>query len=110
MAGARAYTDENPAGDVLADPACAEYDPTDGKLDFVQQMIDLRLKRGLSQRQLAELVGTHQPSISRLEAGRIGSLSFLHKVASALDATVEIRFVPRQPASARRARARSRAK
>jgi predicted XRE-type DNA-binding protein len=107
MAGAKTYTDDNPAGDVLADPARAEYELTDGKLGFVQQMIDLRLKRGLSQRQLAELVGTHQPSISRLEAGRIGSLSFLHKVASALDASVEIRFVPRQPASARRARAKS---
>ncbi len=107
MAGAKTYTDDNHAGDVLADPPRAEYDPTDGRLGFVQQMIDLRLKRGLSQRQLAELVGTHQPSISRLEAGRIGSLSFLHKVASALDASVEIRFVPRQPASARRARAKS---
>ena len=107
MAGAKTYTDDHPAGDVLADPARVGYDSTDGKLGFVQQMIDLRLKRGLSQRQLAELVGTHQPSISRLEAGRIGSLAFLHKVASALDASVEIRFVPRQPASARRARAKS---
>ena len=110
MAGAKSYTYDDPAGDVLADLACAKYDPTDGKLGFVQQMIDLRLKKGLSQRQLAELVGTHQPSISRLEAGRIGSLSFLHKVANALDASVEIRCVPRQPASARRTRARSRAK
>ena len=110
MAGAKTHTYDNHAGDLLADPTCEEYGPTDGKLGFVQQMIDLRLKRGLSQRQLAELVGTHQPSISRLEAGRIGSLSFLRKVASALDASVEIRFVPRRPASARRARARSHAK
>ena len=107
MAGAKTYTDDNHAGDVLADPPRAEYDSTDSRLGFVQQMIDLRLKKGLSQRQLAERVGTHQPSISRLEAGRIGSLSFLHKVASALDASLEIRFVPRQPASARRARSRA---
>ena len=107
MAGAKTVLYDDHAGDVLADPACAEYDPTGGKLDFVQQMIDLRVKKGLSQRQLAERVGTHQPSISRLEAGRIGSLSFLHKVASALDASLEIRFVPRQPASARRARSRA---
>ena len=107
MAGAKTYTDDNHAGDVLADPPRAVYNSTDGRLGFVQQMIDLRLKRGLSQRQLAELVGTHQPSISRLEAGRIGSLSFLHKVASALDASVEIRFVPRQPTTVRRARPKS---
>lgn len=102
MAGAKTYTLDNHTGDVLA-----EYDVTDGKLNFVQQIIDLRLKKGLSQRQLAELVGTHQPSISRLEAGRIGSLSFLQKVASALDVSIEIRCVPRQPTSARRARTKS---
>jgi transcriptional regulator with XRE-family HTH domain len=102
MAVAKTYPVDDRAGDVLA-----EYDATDGKLNFVQQMIDLRLKKGLSQRQLAELVGTHQPSISRLEAGRIGSLSFLQKVASALDASIEIRFVPRQPSTVRRARAKS---
>ncbi len=62
----------------------------------VQQMINLRRRKGLSQRQLAELVGTHQPSISRLEAGHIGSITFLQKIADALDASIEIRFVPRQ--------------
>jgi transcriptional regulator with XRE-family HTH domain len=102
MAGAKIYPFDDHMSDVLA-----EYDATDGKLGFIQQMIDLRLKKGLSQRQLAELVGTHQPSISRLEAGRIGSLSFLQKVASALDASIEIRFVPRQPSTVRRARTKS---
>jgi DNA-binding XRE family transcriptional regulator len=30
----------------------------------------LRLKQGLSQRQLAELIGTSQPHVARIEAGR----------------------------------------
>jgi len=102
MAGAKIYPFDDHASDALV-----EYDATEGKLGFIQQMIDLRLKKGLSQRQLAERVGTHQPSISRLEAGRIGSLSFLQKVASALDASIEIRFVPRQPTTVRRARPKS---
>src|SRR5574340_1074689 len=93
-----------PWEEVQADPARAERDAREGELSFVQQMINLRRQKGLSQRQLAELVGTHQPSISRLEAGRISSLSFLAKVADALDASVEIHFVPRKAAPARNAR------
>jgi transcriptional regulator with XRE-family HTH domain len=94
-----------PWEEVRPDAVRAERDAREGELSFVQQMIDLRRQKGLSQRQLAELVGTHQPSISRLEAGHIGSITFLQKVADALDASVEIRFVPRQAASARNARA-----
>ena len=101
MAGAKTYACNDRAGNM------ADYGATEGKFNFIQQMIELRLKKGLSQRQLAELVGTHQPSISRLEAGRIGSLSFLQKVASALDASVEIRCVPHPSASARRAHSRA---
>jgi transcriptional regulator with XRE-family HTH domain len=50
--------------------------------------------RGLTQTQLAELVGTRQPSIARLENGSsLPSISFLQKVAAALDARVEVRLV-----------------
>jgi DNA-binding XRE family transcriptional regulator len=58
------------------------------------QVARLRLMRGLTQTQLAELVGTHQPSIARLENGSsIPSLSFLNKIAAALDAKFEIRLI-----------------
>ena len=47
----------------------------------------LRIQRGLTQAQLAELVGTRQPSIARLENGNsFPSLSFLKRIADALDA------------------------
>jgi transcriptional regulator with XRE-family HTH domain len=50
--------------------------------------------RGLTQTQLAELVGTRQPSIARLENGSsLPSISFLQKVAAALNARVEVRLV-----------------
>lgn len=58
------------------------------------QIARLRIQRGLSQAQLAELVGTQQPSIARLENGTsLPSLSFLHKLAEALNARVEVRLV-----------------
>jgi ribosome-binding protein aMBF1 (putative translation factor) len=67
----------------------------------VAQMIyDARAKAGLSQRQLAELVGTKQPVIARLEdADYEGhSLTMLQRIAEALNQRLEIRFVPNKAA------------
>ncbi len=59
------------------------------------QVARLRILRGLTQAQLAEMAGTRQPSIARLENGTsIPSLSFLNKVATALNAKIELRLVP----------------
>jgi DNA-binding XRE family transcriptional regulator len=58
------------------------------------QIARLRILRGLTQAQLAEMVGTRQPSIARLENGSsIPSLSFLQRIATALNAKIEIRLV-----------------
>jgi DNA-binding XRE family transcriptional regulator len=60
------------------------------------QVARLRIQRGLTQAQLAEMVGTRQPSIARLENGTsVPSLSFLDRIAKALDVRVELNFVPR---------------
>lgn len=62
------------------------------------QIARLRALRGLTQEQLAELVGTRQPSIARLESGAsIPSLSFLRRLARALNAEVEVRLIPVEP-------------
>jgi ribosome-binding protein aMBF1 (putative translation factor) len=54
----------------------------------------LREKKGLSQRELAERVGTTQSAIARLEAGNISpSLPTLDKIAYALGAEVNLRIV-----------------
>jgi ribosome-binding protein aMBF1 (putative translation factor) len=55
-----------------------------------------RMKAGLTQRQLADLVGTKQPVIARLEhADYPGhSLSMLQRIAAALNQRIEVRFVP----------------
>lgn len=58
------------------------------------QIARLRILRGLTQTQLAELVGTRQPSIARLENGSsVPSISFLQKVATALDARIEVKLL-----------------
>jgi predicted transcriptional regulator len=59
------------------------------------QIARLRMLRGLTQTQLAEMVGTRQPSIARLENGTsIPSLSFLNKIAAALNARIEVKLIP----------------
>jgi len=65
-------------------------------LELGYQITRLRIQRGLTQTQLAEMVGTRQPSIARLENGSsVPSLSFLDRIAKALDARIELRVVPR---------------
>jgi DNA-binding XRE family transcriptional regulator len=60
------------------------------------QIARLRIQRGLTQAQLAEMVGTRQSSIARLGNGSsVPSLSFLDRIAKALDARIELRVVPR---------------
>ncbi|MEW6154537.1 MAG: helix-turn-helix transcriptional regulator [Actinomycetota bacterium] len=54
----------------------------------------LREARGLSQRELAERVGTTQSAIARLEGGTISpSLPTLDKIAEALDAELSVGLV-----------------
>ena len=56
----------------------------------------LRLRASMTQRQLANLVGTTASAICRLEnADYEGhSLAMLNRIAAALDQRVELRFVP----------------
>jgi transcriptional regulator with XRE-family HTH domain len=66
------------------------------ELEAGYQIARLRIERGLTQAELAALVGTKQPSIARLESGEASpSVRFLKRVAAALDAECVIRLVPR---------------
>ena len=65
------------------------------------QIYDLRTQAGLSQAQLAKLVGTTQSVISRLEDADYSGHSFnmLRRIASALHCRVEVRLVPEKAVS-----------
>lgn len=68
-----------------------EYDELRPEFAIIALLIKMRLRKHLSQRELAERVGTKQSAISRLESGTYNpSLSFLYKVADALDARVRV--------------------
>ena len=65
------------------------------------QVARLRIMRGLTQAQLADLVDTKQPSIARLESGKVEpKLSFLRRVVEALGGQLEVRIVPLEEAPA----------
>jgi DNA-binding XRE family transcriptional regulator len=65
------------------------------ELEVGYQIARLRIQRGLTQSQLAERVGTRQSSITQLENGNSDpSLSYLQRVAAALDARIEFRIIP----------------
>lgn len=63
---------------------------------IAREIYDLRAQAGVSQRQLAKVVGTTASVICRLEdADYEGhSLSMLQRIAAALDSRVDIRIVP----------------
>ena len=64
--------------------------------EVARKIYQLRTQAGLSQRELAKLVGTTASVICRLEdADYEGhSLPMLRRIAAALDRRVEIRFMP----------------
>lgn len=61
-----------------------------------RKLMALRLSAGLTQRQLARLVGTTASAICRLEDAEYEghSLAVLNRIAGALKRRVEIHFVP----------------
>jgi DNA-binding XRE family transcriptional regulator len=63
--------------------------------ELSRKIHDLRTEAGLTQKQLADRVGTTASVISRLEAADYQghSLAMLRRVAAALGKKVEIRFV-----------------
>jgi len=64
--------------------------------EIAQMIYDARTAAGLTQKQLADLIGTKQPVISQLEnADYEGqSLAMLERIAEALNLEVQLRLVP----------------
>lgn len=73
-----------------------EFKKADMALDIAGLVYDLRIKAGLTQEELAELVGTKQSNIARIESADYTSHTYktLEKVTKALKARLEIKIVP----------------
>lgn len=72
-----------------------EYKRLAPKYALISQLIAARLKKKLTQEELAFKVRTKQSAISRLEAGSANpTLGFLEKLAVALDSNLQVKFLP----------------
>lgn len=72
-----------------------EFEKADQAWDISFQIYNLRKQAGLTQSQLAKLVGTKQSNIARIESADYTgyTLKTLEKVTKALKARLEIRIV-----------------
>jgi len=63
------------------------------EFEIARMVIRARIERGLTQKQLADKLHTRQSVISRVEgANTTPSLSFLKRLAVALDTTLQVQF------------------
>ncbi len=68
-----------------------EYEALEPEFRLIRDVLLLRSELNLSQMQLAKLVGTKQPAISRLERGDGNiTINTLRRIADALDADLDI--------------------
>lgn len=81
----------------LKDPAFAEaWAESEITHELTKQLIALRLKQGLTQKEVADRIGTKQSVIARIENGEQNvSLKTIGKLANALKADVKIDLHPR---------------
>lgn len=79
---------------MMSDPAFAEeYETLRPKYEAISLVIENRLKKNMTQKELAEKIGTKQANISRFESGKISpSIDFLSKLAQAFNMKVDIKF------------------
>lgn len=69
------------------------YDRARRAFEVGERVRLLREEHGLSQRELAERIGSTQPAIARLEAGGVTpSLGTLERIAEALDTALVVEF------------------
>lgn len=86
---------------LAADPAfAARVEKRLAEMNIEQELIALRLQRGLTQADLGRKLGISQPAVAKLEAGGGNwELKTLARAAEALQVRLEIRFVSSGPAA-----------
>ena len=72
--------------ELLSDPEVKkEYDRLAPRYALISELIAARMKKGMTQMDLAEKLGTKQSAIARLEGGNVNpSLEFLQKIAQVM--------------------------
>src|SRR5512136_264895 len=96
MKRGKVHTFQSRLREDLKDPEFrAHYIEEKQALKLAMKIAQLREKKGLSQQQLAKLMGTSQQAISRIESGEYEgfTLKTLEKIAEATGMRVKIDFV-----------------
>ena len=71
-----------------------ELKKNEAEYKIIEEIITARKEKNLSQKDLAELIGTRQSNISRLERGNYNpSLDFLNKIAHAMGKELVVRII-----------------
>ncbi len=72
------------------------YNDLDPVYRLIKELVAYRIEKGISQKELADRIGTKQSSISRFEqAMKMPSLSFLNQITNALGLEWQINFRPK---------------
>jgi DNA-binding XRE family transcriptional regulator len=89
------FTYEESLAEALHNPEFkAMWEANAVKRELTSTIIGERIKRKLSQAQLAAKAGLKQPSLARVEGGGVmPSLTTLMKLANAFNKRLEIRFI-----------------
>ena len=73
------------------------YEELKLEFEFIVAIIEKRIEKGLTQKMLAEKLGTKQSAISRLESGLYNpSFAFLKKTANAMNLELKISLAEKQ--------------
>ncbi len=84
-------------GEQMTNPEFVEaYEEIQPEMSVIRAMIDARLSRGMTQKEIAEATGIAQGEISKLENGtRNPSIKLLQRLAEGLDMTLSVSFSPK---------------
>ncbi|MBU5473634.1 helix-turn-helix domain-containing protein [Roseburia sp. MSJ-14] len=73
-----------------------EWNDIQPEMDVIRAIVDARISRNLTQKELAQRTGINQADISKLENGtRNPSLKLLKRLADGMDMVLKIEFVPK---------------
>lgn len=69
----------------------SEYKRLEPRYQLISQLIEARMKKGLTQEELAKKIGTKQSAIARVESGNANpSINFLQEMAKAIGSRLTI--------------------
>ncbi len=74
-----------------------EYEAIQPEMEVIRAIVEARILRNMTQKELAERTGIHQADISKLENGtRNPSINLLKRLADGMDMVLKIEFIPKE--------------